>query len=312
MDSKPVIVLGMHRSGTSLLAHLVHAAGVSAGDSKDLRPASKANQDGFWEKRQVAEFSDALLEAAGASWVTPPGSAAATAALAADDRYLAEAYCLMNSMSSPDRAWVWKDPKLSLLLPFWRDLLEDPVYIVAIRNPASIALSLKRRDGIPISAALLLWQVYLTSILRDLPRDANVLFVAYEQLLSSPHAVCSRLIEFLRAASRIPADGSVGAGQLCSFVRDSLCHAGAGARDLSLLDDAQIGLYAFLTAIVEGKAAVKEFAPDRYPIYPGWREYLQLWEGVFSFALQEDRRRFRLTPESHASRRLRHLAARER
>ncbi len=299
MPAKPVIVLGMHRSGTSLLAHLVHSAGVSAGDPKDLRPPSKANQDGFWEKQQVADFSDTLLKAAGASWVVPPRSPESVAALDKENNYVTEARRLIDSMSVTEQSWMWKDPKLSLLLPFWRNLLTDAVYVVAIRNPASISLSLKRRDGFPPSAAVLLWQVYLISILRDLPRGASVLFVSYEQLLSSPHVACSRLINFLRSSSRITDEQCVAAERLSEIARKSLCHSGADLDDSSLLDDAQRRLYALLVRLANHTDTIDGFTPLSYPMYPGWRDYLQLWE----FVLRKDRKRFfRLFPESSAAR----------
>lgn len=317
MPAKPVIVLGMHRSGTSLLAHLVHSAGVSAGDPKDLRPASKANQDGFWEKQQVADFSDTLLKAAGASWVAPPQSPETVAALGKENNYLIEARRLIDSMPVTERSWMWKDPKLSLLLPFWRDLLADAVYVVAIRNPVSIGLSLTRRDGFPPSAAILLWQVYMISILRDLPRGASVLFVSYEQLLSSPLAGCSRLIDFLRSTSRITDEQGVETERLSEIVRKSLCHSGADPDDSSLLDDAQQRLYALLVRLANDTDTLVTdtltgVTPLNYPLYPGWRDYLQLWDRVFTFVLRQDRMRFRLFRESGSSRSLRDAVKRER
>ncbi len=260
----------------------------------------------------MADFSDRLLEAAGGSWVAPPGSPEKVKVLGKEPHYVAHARGLINLMAASDGSWMWKDPKLSLLLPFWCDLLHDAVYIVVVRSPVSIALSLKRRDGFPLSAAVLLWQVYLVSLLRDLPENAPVLFLSYENLLSSPMASCGRLMEFLLAHSRITQIGSMGPGQLCDRVRTSLCHSAHDAEDMSLLDDGQQRLYSFLKNLVEERESIEGFVAQNYPLYLGWREYLQLWDGVFRFALREERKRFRLFPESKASRDLRNAAQRER
>ena len=173
-----------------------------------------------------------------------------------------------------------------------------------MRKPTSIGRSLQRRDGFPASAAILLWQVYLTSILRDLPPDAKVLFVSYEQLLSDPQAICGRLIEFLRFSAGLSDRQCVKAKWLGRFVRHELCHSDAEVDDL-FLDDAQQGLYRHLVELTQDSAVRRGAASLSYPVFPGWRDYLQLWDRVLAFALQEDRKRFRFFPESNASLELR-------
>src|SRR5437588_13004998 len=67
-----VCVLGMHRSGTSLVGHLLHALGLDLGPEEHLMGASSANPTGHCENEPVTELNDALLERLGGSWSQPP------------------------------------------------------------------------------------------------------------------------------------------------------------------------------------------------------------------------------------------------
>jgi len=67
-----VFVLGMHRSGTSLLSRLVHELGLFVGEAEELMPAQPCNVEGFWERLDVSELNEQLLELAGGSWDCPP------------------------------------------------------------------------------------------------------------------------------------------------------------------------------------------------------------------------------------------------
>jgi hypothetical protein len=100
-------------------------------------------------------------------------------------------------MGRDGRPWFWKDPRLAVLLPFWKQIWEDVAYIIAVRDPGDIAESLQRRDEFSLSGALLLWQRYLCSILKESEIASSALFVSYEALLDDGVAECTRLCQFL-------------------------------------------------------------------------------------------------------------------
>ena len=74
----PFCVIGMHRSGTSLVANLLGAGGVYLGEPKELMPASVDNRRGYWENLRFVEMNDRILRDVGASWDLPPRLATLT------------------------------------------------------------------------------------------------------------------------------------------------------------------------------------------------------------------------------------------
>ena len=68
----PVLVLGMHRSGTSAATRLVGFAGLPLEATTDLMPAASSNPKGFWESEGLRRCNDRLLAALGGDWSAPP------------------------------------------------------------------------------------------------------------------------------------------------------------------------------------------------------------------------------------------------
>ena len=119
MSKKPgkqaVIVLGMHRSGTSLLAGICNFLGADLG--AELIPAAEDNPRGFWENREVVEFHDEVLKKLNRNWdsVLPvPKDWWQSADFVAEENRLSG---LLDRLFSTDEIWAVKDPRLCLLLP---------------------------------------------------------------------------------------------------------------------------------------------------------------------------------------------------
>src|SRR3954454_25384432 len=74
--SRPIVVLGMHRGGTSLIADLIRCWGAYAGNESKLLLADENNQQGYWEYIPLISFNDNLLNSIGSTWLVPPGSEA--------------------------------------------------------------------------------------------------------------------------------------------------------------------------------------------------------------------------------------------
>ncbi len=138
MNRRPLLITGMHRSGTSLLARFAHGSGVDMG--RDLLGPLPSNPFGHFEDADFVAFHREILrrETGGDLWVTaPPPTTAA-------DRGRAEALVAARV----DRAiWGWKDPRTTLFLGFWLDLLPDATILFVVRHPWSVLDSLARRHG---------------------------------------------------------------------------------------------------------------------------------------------------------------------
>ncbi len=231
MPPPGIVILGMHRAGTSLVAELAARWGAAPGPSL---PADRWNPRGYGESRPLVAFDEELLARLGAHWSVPP-TAAAVAGLAADPALVERGRRLLAGLPSP---WLLKDPRLAFLLPFWKRVWGDPAVLVTVRHPAAVAASLARRDRFGGLRSRVLWRWSYGRILAEAP--AGCLFLSYERLLAAPEEECARLAGFLRGRwpERAPAQ------PLAAAIDPALTHAPPAEEDphhaalLALLDGA--------------------------------------------------------------------------
>jgi GT2 family glycosyltransferase/glycosyltransferase involved in cell wall biosynthesis len=162
MTSKSVLILGMHRSGTSALAGAIGLAGVDLGPN--LTPGREDNPRGFFEHDEIWRLHQRLLEELGSDWddfrALPAGWQDTAAA--------AEASAGLSAILARDFAdvplWGVKEPRMSRLFALWPRLVHDvgaePKAILALRHPLETARSLRHRNGIAIAHGLALWLRY--------------------------------------------------------------------------------------------------------------------------------------------------------
>ena len=197
--SKPPIILivGMHRSGTSLVAQMVAQWGAYMGS--DLLPANEFNQDGYWEYNPLVNLHDKIFAYTGNTWYAPPRHNDVANLI---ELFGNEARALVAEMDKANTTWCWKDPRMALLLPFWQEVLKNRivVYIIPYRNPLSIAVSLKTRDNIPTITATALWETYNRNILGAVQPTDSIFFAEYEKLIDEPDALNMQLFNFLNTA----------------------------------------------------------------------------------------------------------------
>jgi hypothetical protein len=151
----PVLVLGMHRSGTSCLAGCLEEAGLWLGE---VNRAARFNAKGNRESREGMELNDAVLAAAGAAWDDPPAS---------DPVWSAEHRDRLEALVAgypADRVWGLKDPRVLLTLSGWHERLA-PRCAGTFRHPLEVAASLRRRakawnSEMTQEHALYLWRTY--------------------------------------------------------------------------------------------------------------------------------------------------------
>ncbi len=192
--SSPVAIVGMHRSGTSMVARLLQQAGLNFGEEADLMPPAEENPEGFYEHLGFVRLNDEVLNAAGAGWDCPPppdvdwGSGRF-------EHFRERARSLAAPLQSAP-AWGWKDPRTSLALPFWRSALGPLRTVVVVRNPLEVVTSLHRRNGFSIALGLTLWQIYAERILTGTSHDAR-LVTHYDAYFFDPGREIDRLLDWL-------------------------------------------------------------------------------------------------------------------
>ena len=178
---RPVVVLGMHRSGTSVVARIVNLLGLPLCSDDDLL-SGPDNPTGYWESGSLVRFNDRLLKIFGGSWAFPPymspnwENTPPVAAFRGEGAHVfRRAY--------PGEEWVWKDPRACLTLPFWRTVWHEPPVVVFVsREPLEIYLSLGKRDGLGKAHCIALWERYTRSTL--LGADGlPMVTISYDQLM---------------------------------------------------------------------------------------------------------------------------------
>lgn len=259
-----VVVVGMHRSGTSVAARLVNLLGFSLGPVQDLLPPHPDNPTGYWENASLVSLNDEILLALGGEWSGPPRLDEGWEARPEVDALRPAAAALAKSVLGADR-WVWKDPRNCLTLPFWWRVLDQEVAVVLIhRNPLEVSVSLRERDGFVVPLSLALWERYVRRALAA--AEGRPAFVtSYEQLLADPGSWCRELADFLR----VPAPDDVG-----SVIRPGLRHSSFSAASLSR-DPAVSPEQRQIHDVLETYAGRHDaFAPPKLPPETPWVEPL--------------------------------------
>jgi len=267
----------MHRSGTSLVAELIDKWGAFGSDQ--FLAADYRNSRGYWEYEPLVHFNRRLLVSVQSQSFVPPSDKheAKLRERALEPAWRSEARQLVSAMELGQRAWYWKDPRLSVTLPFWQQFWDDPIYVITVREPVDTASSLHKIYKLPINAGYLLWQRYLTAALRFTANTPQRLFVQYERLLFGPVEQCRRLCGFLeRRCGPDPAlDGEQRVDAMLPVVNPSLRSNARGCSFLSARDASaeQKSLYRYMQALAMDQAAI--FEPSAFEMFAGWRDYLQ-------------------------------------
>jgi hypothetical protein len=255
------LVLGMHRSGTSAVTQLLALAGAHL--PENVMPGDEHNAKGYFEPWKVALLNDERLRAAGAAWDDVFAFPFRPLARKTERGWLNRAEALFEEEFGADRHPLLKDPRVTVLLPFWRTVLDDLEVaarcVIPVRHPLAVAGSLERRNGFALEKSALLWTAYMLAAeayTRDLPRA----FVGYDALLADWRGEVAR-IETAHGAP-LPRMTEKAAKAIDKFLSPELRHNDAGG-DLRAL-----GWAGELTAEVHDwfQAAARGEAPDRAPL----------------------------------------------
>jgi glycosyltransferase involved in cell wall biosynthesis len=198
-EGEIIVVLGMHRSGTSAIAGILEQLGVALGNK--LLPASDDNPKGYWEDIDTLALNEKLLSLLGSSYdqLDLPWDFKNPDAHVSELQIRA-AQILGRKVAQYGSPWAFKDPRTSRLLRFWQPVIRScgfkAKYVIALRNPLSVAVSLEKRNQIPAEKAYLLWLLHmLPAVLHS--SGASRVIVEYDRLLADPHFELGRVARAL-------------------------------------------------------------------------------------------------------------------
>ncbi|HEY4282549.1 MAG TPA: glycosyltransferase, partial [Chthoniobacterales bacterium] len=197
-----ILVLGMHRSGTSMVARLLNMMGFYFGPEGISTGANQENPKGFWERRDVRALNDMLLHSAGADWYRLSDFSLEKVPAPNLARFKKEAGEIILSLDG-HRPWFLKEPRLCLLAPLWLELLEFPICLIVYRSPIEVARSLETRNQFSPAFSLALWERYYIAAL-EATSGCRRIQINHADLIAAP-------IEAVRVLERsLQAHGVVG------------------------------------------------------------------------------------------------------
>ncbi|MGE3843534.1 MAG: hypothetical protein AB7I50_18340 [Vicinamibacterales bacterium] len=218
-----MMVLGMHRSGTSALTRVFNLLGCDL--PQTLIGANRTNEAGHWEAAPVARLNDQILESAGSTWddwseVNPDWFASPRS-----EEFREKAVEVLAAEFGASRIFVLKDPRICRLAPFWLGVLGHsgirPIIVLPLRNPRDVAKSLKARNDFEPGFSSLLWLRHVLDserATRGLPRC----FTGYDDLLANWPSVMQHVCS--RTGVAWPRYSAKTAAEIDSFLSDRFRH----------------------------------------------------------------------------------------
>lgn len=263
---RAILVLGAHRSGTSLVTRVLNLLGAALPDR--LVPANASNERGHWEPQALVALNDAILSEVGTTWDDWSGIVWDDLPQERTEAWiarLAEAIAAEYGARSP---LLLKDPRICRMLPLYDAALARlgivTSHVIVLRDPAAAAASLAARDDIVPASGALLWLRHLLDA-EHITRGRRRIFVRYEDLLEAPDRSADRLAAFLHLETSEAAQTAIRA-----FVTPGLAHhsqtmttpfaKGAYAALLALAKDQQTG--DGTTVLNACRARLDDFARD--------------------------------------------------
>jgi glycosyltransferase involved in cell wall biosynthesis len=267
--------------------------GVGLGDN--LHPAGFDNPKGFWEDRDCIAINEELLDHLGSaydrlglSWnVNVEDTTIASL-------YLKAVYLVSESISKNNGVWGVKDPRMCRLLGFWKKVFDDcgcdVSYVISLRNPISVAESLKGRNGIPPEKSYFLWLQHMVPAILGSRTGARVV-VDYDLLVESP------MEQLIRISNRLKMPIDVKNNELLkdfseNFLEKGLRHSSYSIDQIALDDSLPSDTFKAYELLL--RVARDEISIDSAEIQDGFEKIeanLQAYAAVFEYAnmLEADR-----------------------
>lgn len=175
---KPLVVLGMLRSGTSATTRALGRLGASMGSPQSMGM--------FWENQPLRRVNRALLDAFGGDWESPPVLPEGWVTSPEAQALLPQARQTLAAEFGSDPVMVWKDPRTCITLPFWLEVFdEEPVVVFIHRHPVEVAQSAETRNQLTRGHGLAVWERFNGDAIGNSVGLPTVV-IEYEPLVEDP------------------------------------------------------------------------------------------------------------------------------
>ena len=196
------VILGMHRSGTSLLARMINSKGVFTGDK--MLGKSDSNIYGHYEDLEVLKINEKVMKCCGGDWKHTPDVLHATSILNQIRlRFLSDyVHDYIRTVMYKHDNYAFKEPRTTVTFNFWKKNIpsEYDIKIIGIyRRPQGVVNSLMKRDGMNPLLALKLWKEYNLHLLRHIKAYPSIL-ISYEDIMMEMPEVTGLINSFIEGS----------------------------------------------------------------------------------------------------------------
>lgn len=202
IQKKIILVLGMHRSGTSALTRVISLKGVGL-PANLMPPIEGVNAAGFWESDDVVDLHERIFSSLGLSWQSVDQIPNGWFSSGLEEPFKEELEQLLSRNFEVHDTLVIKDPRTSRMVPLWKtaakELGIELSFVIAIRNPLEVAASLKARsgfayqpEGLSYAHSFQLWLRYFLEA-EYATRGEKRAIVSYEQLMDNWQSVVRKI-----------------------------------------------------------------------------------------------------------------------
>lgn len=233
-----VIILGMHRSGTSLVGGLVNKMGLKTGGP--LIQAASDNEKGFFERIDVVLQDDYLMQKQGVhysfrTFKYDPVTGLKHILMNEDEKFFKEGKRGLAFLNNPSSyPWMLKDPRLCITLRTWLPLLKFvPAILFAYRHPFDVAMSLHKREfeKFEFAKGLKLWYVYNRRAVQQ-SNDLCRVVTSHRLVMQQPKEQFDRIYDELHECG-VDVPHKLTTEEIQSFIDIKLQHGRSTLKDKS-------------------------------------------------------------------------------
>lgn len=236
-----VIILGMHRSGTSALGGLINKMGLKTGGP--LIQAAEDNEKGFFERIDVVLQDDYLMQKQGVHYSHNTYKydplVGVKHVLNDDGKFFKEGHRGLAFLNNQENyPWMLKDPRLCITLRTWLPLLNFiPAVLFTYRHPMDVALSMNKREfeRFAVNKGLRLWYVYnKRAILQS--HDLCRVVTSHRKVMQQPHQELARIFDELHGCG-VDVPHQLTDEEVSSFIDIKLQHGRSTLKDHTCEED---------------------------------------------------------------------------
>lgn len=279
--SKAICIIGMHRSGTSAVTRSINLLGAYLGEATDFVTPLPDNSEGYWERSDIVNFHGRLLDIVKKTWDTAVPLPNKWHESEKVKPLRNELVGLIRDNFTDHHLWAWKDPRLSLVLPIWKDALDELgihfATVFVIRNPLDVAKSLKNRDGFSYDKSFGIWFNYNINAWQNLS-DLTYTLIRYDMLLHDWESELKRCSVALDIPW--PKNDSHLREKMNDFIRLNMRHSISTTSELKTknVPGPVFELYSLLTKAMESLRPNKKILADVERLTFEFKSYARFYE----------------------------------